>query len=106
MSVPKNSKPSFFDPQSPVVTSLTDTFNRVTNMQRKASTSSGGTYARELQNAVAFGMTMPGMSIYREYDNDPRGNFHQANESLNIKDYLKAIEVYIQCIVELDRQEI
>lgn len=106
ISVPKNSGPSFFDPDSPVVTSLTETFNRVTNMCKKASTSSGGTYARNLKNAVAFGMTMPGMSIYKEYEGDPRGNFHQANESLNLKDYLKAIEVYIQCIVELDKQEI
>lgn len=106
MSVTKNSKPSFFDPQSPVVTSLTETFNRTANMRGKPSTSSGGTYARELRNAVAFGMTMPGMSIYKEYDDDPRGNFHQANESLNLKDYLKAIEIYIQCIVELDKQEI
>lgn len=106
MEVPKNSKPSFFDPNSLVVTSLTKTFNRVTNSHEKAYTSSGGTYARELQNAIAFGMTMPGMRIYKEFDGDPRGNYHQANESLNIKDYLKAIEVYIQCIVELDKQEL
>lgn len=106
MNVLKNSKPSYFDPDSPVVTSLTETYNRVTNQHRKASTSSGGTYARELRNAIAFGMTLPGMSIYKEYDGDPRGNYHQANESLNLKDYLKAIEIYIQCIVELDQQEI
>lgn len=106
MEVSTNSMPSFFDPDSPVVKILTDTFNEVTSLHTKAYTMSGGSYARQLQNAIAFGMSMPGKTIYKEYEDDPRGDYHQANESLNIKEYLKAIEIYIQCILELDKQEL
>ena len=80
--------------------------SRITGLQTKAYTMSGGSYARMLDNAIAFGMSMPGKRVYKEYEGDPRGDYHQANESLNIKDYLKAIEIYIQCILELDKQEI
>lgn len=106
MKVVKNSKPSYYEPDSPAVTTLTDAFNRITGLETKAYTMSGGSYARQLKNAIAFGMSMPGKSIYKEYEGDPRGDYHQANESLNIREYLKAIEVYIQCILELDKQEI
>ncbi len=106
MKVVKNSKPSYYEPDSPAVTTLTDAFNRITGLETRAYTMSGGSYARQLKNAVAFGMSMPGKSIYKEYEGDPRGDYHQANESLNIREYLKAIEIYIQCILELDKQEI
>lgn len=106
LKISKNSKPSFYDPHAPAVATLTDTFNKITGLQTKAYTMSGGSYARMLDNAIAFGMSMPGKRVYKEYEGDPRGDYHQANESLNIKDYLKAIEIYIQCILELDKQEI
>ena len=106
MKVVKNSKPSYYEPDSAAVTTLTDAFNRITGLETKAYTMSGGSYARQLDNAIAFGMSMPGKSIYKEYEGDLRGDYHQANESLNIKEYLKAIEIYIQCILELDKQEI
>ncbi len=106
MKVVKNSKPSYYEPDSPAVTTLTDAFNRITGLETRAYTMSGGSYARQLKNAIAFGMSMPGKSIYKEYEGDPRGDYHQANESLNIREYLKAIEIYIQCILELDKQEI
>ena len=106
MKIFKNSKPSYYNPDSTAVVTLTQTFNQVTGLDTKAYTMSGGSYARQLENAVAFGMSMPGKTIYKEYDGDPRGDYHQANESLNIKEYLKAIEIYTQCILELDRQQI
>lgn len=106
MKVAKNSKPSYYEPDSAAVTTLTDAFNRITGLETKAYTMSGGSYARQLDNAIAFGMSMPGKSIYKEYEGDLRGDYHQANESLNIREYLKAIEIYIQCILELDKQEI
>lgn len=54
----------------------------------------GGTYARELPNAVAFGIAMP------HKDN----NIHRDNEFIEKKDLAEAKEIYRKAILELDEK--
>ena len=54
----------------------------------------GGTYARELPNAVAFGIAMP------HKDN----NIHRENEFIEKKDLIEAREIYRRAILELDEK--
>lgn len=106
LSIAKNSAPSYYDPDSCVVTTLTNTFNEVTGLSTKAYTMSGGTYARNLSHAMAFGMSMPNKQLYKEYPTDPRGDYHQANESLLEEDFFTAIAIYAQCILALDQLDL
>ena len=53
----------------------------------------GGTYARALKNAVAFGPLFPGREDVA----------HQKDEYIIIEDMLKATAMYAQAIYELTR---
>ncbi len=53
----------------------------------------GGTYARELPNAVAFGLTFPGVET----------DLHNANEHIAVSDLLRLKEIYRKAILELDK---
>jgi succinyl-diaminopimelate desuccinylase len=48
-----------FDPQSPLVVRLLDDYARATGKRAKPAISGGGTYAKRIPNAIAFGMWFP-----------------------------------------------
>jgi succinyl-diaminopimelate desuccinylase len=49
-----------FDPKSPLVVRLLDDYARTTGKREKPAISGGGTYAKRIPNAIAFGMWIPG----------------------------------------------
>ena len=51
----------------------------------------GGTYAKEANNVVAFGMQFPGWESY----------MHSPKESVKKDDLFKAMSVYARAIIEL-----
>lgn len=59
-----DSKGTYHPKDDPLVSSLTDIFNRLTGNQEQPYMMGGGTYARKLPNAVAFGlgMNLPGLA--------------------------------------------
>ncbi len=57
--------------------------------------SGGATYARSMDNCVAFGAVLPGT---------PKTE-HQANENINLDDLIKSTEIYINAIYALTRKE-
>ena len=53
----------------------------------------GGTYAKEADNVVAFGMQFPGWE----------SNMHSPGESVKREDLFKGMSVYARAIVELGK---
>ena len=66
-------------------------YNAVTGENAKPFAIGGGTYARHLQEGVAFGMLFPG---------EPELE-HQANESISLDCLRRAARIYAYAIVAL-----
>lgn len=87
-----NKVPHYVDPHDSLVEGLYQIYVKHTNdFENKPLTIGGGTYARALKKAVAFGMEMPG---------DPTVA-HQKDESIKISAYLQAILIYVDAILFL-----
>ena len=86
--------PNLYVPEnSPQIQALLSAYNEVMNEKGKCLQIGGGTYARVLPNAVAFGYTFEGFET----------DIHNANEKIRIKDLEKAFEIYKKAIIALDK---
>lgn len=96
-----NSDPNYFDPSSPYVQSLTATYNRVMGTQEKPFVMGGGTYARKIPNAVAFGPGLPTDSSSLGLP-EGHGPCHAPDECQSISNLYTALKIYVLALVELD----
>ncbi|MDF2699718.1 MAG: putative dipeptidase [Haloplasmataceae bacterium] len=88
------SKPHFVDPNSDLVKTLHQAYIKYTGDDlTPIMTIGGGTYARSLKNAVAFGPEMPGKEAL----------IHQPNEYAELEDLHKAVAIYAEAIYNLTR---
>lgn len=85
------SKRHYVSPKSELVQKLLKSYRFVTNNNVEPITIGGGTYARELGNAVAFGPQAPGAVDV----------CHISNEYMSLDDFYTAIKVYYTAIKEL-----
>lgn len=76
---------------SELVQNLLDAYHEVTGYERKCLYTGGGTYARSLQEGVAFGASFP-------QDEDLA---HQSNEYADIEGLYKNIKIFALAIVKL-----
>ena len=76
---------------SELVVKLMDVYNTITGADAKPFAIGGGTYARHLKEGVAYGMMFPG-----ELELE-----HQANESIDVANFVKAARIYAYAIVAL-----
>ncbi len=97
----KNQRPSYYPPDKKEVKALENAFRKFGGYTDSNYCMSGGTYARALPQAFAFGMALPEKKLYPELS--VGGDYHQPNESLNIEEYMKAITLLIACLAELDK---
>lgn len=89
-----NQVPHYVDPESDFVKTLHNAYIKYTgDTTTPLLTIGGGTYARSLSKAVAFGPMMPGREDV----------VHQPNEYLIIEDLLKATAIYAEAIYQLTR---
>lgn len=84
-------EPHYVPAGSELVQNLLDAYHEVTGYERKCLYTGGGTYARSLQEGVAFGASFP-------QDEDLA---HQANEYANIEGLYKNIKIFALAIVKL-----
>lgn len=103
MDIRKNSAAMYRPPEDPVVRCLTESYQKYSGYDNPAYTMSGGTYARKLPNAMGFGMSLPGKKIYRPDPSRSAGDFHQADESINLSQLLEAMAIYAMCLIDLGR---
>ena len=87
-----NSKPHYVDKQSELVKTLFETYQKYMKDYTHAPiTIGGGTYARAFNNAVAFGILMPGAEDV----------MHQANEYVDIDVLVKSVAIFAEAIYRL-----
>ena len=77
----------YIDVNTPLVKSLMQAYQEVTgDMESKPISTGGATFARSMENIIAFGALMPGAAKTE----------HQANECVPVADMKKAIQIYIR----------
>ena len=83
------------DPKAPLIGALTRIVNEELGTDLKPYTMGGGTYARKLPNAYAFGLEQDGQQP-PSFLPDGQGGVHQPNEALNIAGYMQGIAILIK----------
>ena len=84
--------PVHIERDSDLVQSLMNAYQEVTgDMDSEPRLSGGATYARAMDNIVAYGALLPGKEETE----------HQANENLVIEDMKTAMEIYIEAFMNL-----
>ncbi len=96
-------KASYFDPNRPEVQILTQVSNEVLERADTPFVMSGGTYARKLPNAFAFGTGMPLPPRPAEIFRPGHGDYHQPDESISLERVSKGLEIYIKGLLQIDR---
>ena len=87
------SKRHYVNRNTELVQKLLKAYQEITNDYSEPITIGGGTYARELGNAVAFGPQMPGRPDV----------CHISNEYMRLEDFFNAIKIYYLAIKELTK---
>lgn len=88
--------PLYFDINSPMIKALKKAYEDVTNdKQTPMEAIGGGTYAKAINNCIAFGCEFIGEN----------NHIHDANESLKIENFKKQVELYVQAIKNLNEIE-
>lgn len=103
----RDSRPNYFPREHPAVALLTDLYNEMTEEKTESFVMGGGTYARKLPNAFAYGVG--GM---RETDEDVQakkrlflpghGGAHEPDEGLNVRQLLEALKIYAMSVAALN----
>jgi succinyl-diaminopimelate desuccinylase len=96
IEVIKYSPNLFVSSSTPFIQSLLDVYAKVTGGEKYCLKCGGGTYARELKNAVAFGPTFPGAVT----------NLHKGDENLRVDEFYKAFEVYKEAFKMLGNMDV
>ena len=99
--VTRYGKATFFDPEKPVVGKLTKVYNDYMGLDAKPFVMSGGTYARKLPNAFAFGTGMPLPKPPAGLFLPGHGDYHQPDEAISITRMRNALVIYILSFLEI-----
>jgi len=84
-----SSEPLYADPKGELVSKLMRAYEEVTgDHENKPFTIGGGTYARTMKNAVAFGPVFPGREEVA----------HQANEYITVEDLVSCAKIYARAL--------
>jgi len=84
-------EPLYVPTDDPLVQTLERVYRKQTGSDEPLLTIGGGTYARSMKKAVAFGMLFK----------DTEDRMHQKNERVPLEDLLKATAIYAEAIYEL-----
>lgn len=94
----KGAEPFYIIPENPVIKALMDTYNEVTGKDEKPYTIGGGTYARHFPFGVGFGVESSDTKLP-----DFIGSAHMAEEGFSIDEFMKALEIIIIAMNELQK---
>lgn len=95
VTVTENTPPVYMDKDGPVITRLLSVYRQITGDRTEPAVIGGGTYARAMENIVAFGPMLPGRELTE----------HQKNEYMLKSDLLLIREIYRAAIQALAEQE-
>lgn len=83
--------PLAFNPSSKIVKRLMADYSRATGENPPPAISGGGTYAKRLPNAIAFGMWFPG----KPYPG------HDVDEQITVKDLNRGVNVLLEALADI-----
>lgn len=99
VSAMKNNHSHAIDPEDEKVKKLSQICDSVWQRHFEPYAMGGGTYARKLPNAVAYG---PGILDQKKPGWPDRGKGHQPDECVCIENMMKAAEIYTLALIALD----
>ena len=89
-------EPLYFDINSPMIKALKKAYEDVTgDTKTQMEAIGGGTYAKAINNCIAFGCEFIGEN----------NHIHDANEKLSIESFKKQVEIYVEAIKNLNEIE-
>ena len=89
-------EPLYFDINSPMIQALKKAYEKVTgDYETQMEAIGGGTYAKAINNCIAFGCEFIGEA----------NHIHDANERLSIESFKKQVEIYVEAIKNLNEIE-
>ena len=83
--------PVYMDKDGDFIRKLVDVYHEVTGLEGEAMVIGGGTYARAMDNIVAFGPMLPGRETTE----------HQRNERIPVEDFLLLREIYKEAFIRI-----
>ena len=91
------------NPEQPFIQTLMEAWREVTGLEGRPFVMGGGTYARKIPNAVAFG---PGQERNLDRLGLPKGhgNCHCADEAELFEDLKNAVKIYVFALKKLDKR--
>lgn len=103
----RDSAPNYFPKEHPAVSILTELYNEITGERTESFVMGGGTYARKLPNAFAYGVgglreTGEEERAKAELFGPGRGGAHEPDEGLNLRQLLEALRIYAVSIAALN----
>lgn len=103
----RNSKPNYFPKEHPAVERLTKLYNEITGSPAESFVMGGGTYARKLPKAFAYGIgamkeSETDQQIRKKLFPPGHGGAHEPDEGININLLTEAMRIYAMAVVELN----
>ncbi len=103
----RDSAPNYFPKEHPAVEMLTNIYNEITGENKESFVMGGGTYARKLPNAFAYGIggmteSEEDRAIKEKLFLPGHGGAHEPDEALNVRLLLEAMKIYTMAIVTLN----
>ena len=93
LNINSMTEPLFFETQSKLVKALVSAYQDITkDFDSKPSTMGGGTYAKGINNTIAFGGS---------FENDEDVHMHDANEFIKVDNLLLQCSIYVKAIINL-----
>lgn len=99
----EDSRPYYMNPEQPFIQTLMEAWREVTGLEGRPFVMGGGTYARKIPNAVAFG---PGQERNLDRLGLPKGhgNCHCADEAELFENLKNAVKIYVFALKKLDKR--
>lgn len=91
VTVDSQKDPHHVSPHSKLVKDLLDAYHEVTGLPREAVSTGGGTYARVLEEGVAFGSVFPGEEELA----------HQADEYMPVDSLVKNVQIFVYALQKM-----
>ncbi len=103
----RDSAPNYFPKEHPAVELLTNLYCEITGMKRESYVMGGGTYARKLPNAFAYGVggmqeSPEDRALRAALVRPGHGGAHEPDEILNLNLLTEAMKIYTMSVIALN----
>lgn len=106
-----HSGPNYFPRENPIIDLLTNAYNEITGLETTPYVMGGGTYARKLPNAFAYGLggipeSDEDKALKEQYIQPGHGGAHSPDEALNLNSFFAGLKVFARAMLALNGVEI